>query len=241
MNEAGHAKNVANFASYISIVNTLGAAYDPPVAQIEVNALQFRRTAFEAAINAVTPKASAETLALNDRQSVFESLSPLVTRIANAAAVSVNDQLFSNDLRTVARKLQGRRATPKQKDDPSTPDVDESKLGGSSSQMSFDSRIEHFGELLDLLEQSGSYNPNESELQLTTLKALLDDMKAKNSSAVNAVNQARAARIARDEILYNDTDGIIALANLIKKYVKSLHGAQSPQYKQLTALKFRKP
>ncbi|HEY0461307.1 MAG TPA: hypothetical protein VGC97_19380 [Pyrinomonadaceae bacterium] len=66
-------------------------------------------------------------------------------------------------------------------------------------------------------------------------------MKAKNTAAVVAVNEARAARIARDETLYNDTDGIIALANLVKKYTKSIFGTNSPQYKQLTALIFRKP
>lgn len=241
MNEAGHAKNVANFASYISIATTFGTVYKPPVSQIEIAAMQSRLTDFETARNAVIPKASAETLALNARQEVFERLGPLVTRIVSAAAVSVNDQLFSNDLRTIARKLQGRRAKAKVKDDPSTPDIDESKQSISASQMSFDNRIDHFEELINLLQSSGLYNPNEADLQISALETMLNDMKAKNTTAVNAVNEARAARIARDEVLYNDTDGIIALANLVKKYVKSLFGAQSPQYKQLTALKFRKP
>jgi hypothetical protein len=107
--------------------------------------------------------------------------------------------------------------------------------------MSFDSRIANFEEIINLLASSGSYKPNEDDLKISALETFLADMKAKNAAAVNAVNEARAARIARDRTLYNDADGIIALANLVKKYVKSLFGAQSPQYKQLTALKFRKP
>lgn len=214
--------------------------YNPPVSQIAIAALQAKHTSFQAALNAVTPKASAETIALNARQAAFDPLSSLVTRVVNAAAVSINDQLFSNDLRTIARKLQGRRASAKVADDPSTPE-DESKQSVSASQMSFDSRIANFEELINLLIASGSYNPNESDLTIAALKAMLADMKAKNTAAVNAVNEARAARIARDQVLYNDTDGIIALANLVKKYVKSLFGANSPQYKQLTALQFRKP
>lgn len=241
MNESGHAKNIANFASYISIVTTFGAAYKTPVPSITVAAMQTNLTNFETAKNSVTPKSSAETIALNERQAVFDPLSPLVTRIVNAAAVSVNDRLFSNDLRTIARKLQGRRASAKTDDDPATPGIDESKQGNSASQMSFDNRIANFEELVNLLTTSGSYTPNESELQITALEAMLADLKAKNTAAVNAVNQARAARIARDELLYNDTNGIIDLANLVKKYVKSLFGATSPQYKQLTALKFKKP
>ena len=240
MNESGHAKNIANFASYISIVTTFGG-YKPPVPQIEIAALEARRTAFQAALDTVTPKASAETIALNARQEVFELLTPLVRRVVNAAAVSVNDQLFSNDLRTIARKILGKSAAKKPADDPLTPDVDESKQGISSSQMSFDNRIANFAELINLLESSGLYNPNESDLTITALQSFLADMQAKNTAAVNAVNEARAARIARDAVLYNDTDGIIALANLVKKYVKALFGVSSPQYKQLTALKFKKP
>ena len=241
MNEAGHAKNIANFANCISIVTTFGTAYKPPVPLIEIPQMQAKLTDFEAAKDAVTPKASAETIAVNERQAVFEQLSRLITRIVAAAEVSAGDQLFSNDLRTVARKAQGRRATAKVKDDPATPDVDESKQSISASQMSFDSRIANFEELINLLTTSGSYNPNEDDLKISALEAFLDDMKAKNTAAVIAQNEARAARIARNAVLYNDAGGIIPLANLVKKYVKSLFGASSPQYKQLTALKFRKP
>lgn len=241
MNEAGHSKNVANFANYISIVTTFGTSYKPSSQLIEIISMQSSLTAFEAAIDSVTPKASTEMLALNDRQAAFEPLRSLVTRIVNAAAVSINDQLFSNDLRTIARKLQGRRASEKKEDDPATPDIDESLQSISASQLSFDNRIANFEELIDLLTTVGSYSPNESELQIPTLEAMLNDMKAKNTAAVTAINQARAARIARDQVLYNDTDGIIALTNLVKKYVKSLFGATSPQYLQLVALKFKKP
>ena len=68
---------------------------------------------------------------------------------------------------------------------------------------------------------------------------MLADMQAKNAAAATASIQAANARTARNQVLYNDENGIIALANLVKKYVKSVFGADSPQYKQLTALKFK--
>lgn len=241
MNEAGHAKNIANFSNYISIVTTFGGLYKPPIPVIEIAALQARLADFQAARDAVTPKASVEIIAFNARLEVFDSLSELVTRIVSAAAVGVNDQLFSNDLRTIARKLQGRRAKAKVIDDPLTPDVDESKQSISASQMSYDNRIANFAELINLLTTSGLYNPNEDDLKIPALEALLAEMQAKNTAVITAVSEARAARINRDAVLYNDTDGIIALANLVKQYVKSLFGARSPQYRQLTALRFKKP
>lgn len=241
MSETGHSKNVAQFAQLVSIVSGFGVNYKPSNLSIELTKLQNKLTTSQSSITAVEPLDSAETLVINDRQTAFAPLSSLVTRVVNAAAVSVNDQLFSNDLRTIARKLQGKRATPKVKDDPLTPDVDESKQSISASQMSYDNRVANFSAFITLLESSGSYSPNETALQTATLKTMLTDLQAKNTAVVNASTAAKTSRIARDEVLYNDTNGIVTLANLVKKYVKSVFGADSPQYKQLTALKFKKP
>lgn len=241
MSETGHSKNVAQFAQLVSIVSGFGVNYKPSNLSIGLTKLQNKLTTSQSSITAVEPLDSAETLVINDRQTAFAPLSSLVTRVVNAAAVSVNDQLFSNDLRTIARKLQGKRATPKVKDDPLTPDVDESKQSISASQMSYDNRVANFSAFITLLESSGSYSPNETALQTATLKTMLTDLQAKNTAVVNASTAAKTSRIARDEVLYNDTNGIVTLANLVKKYVKSVFGADSPQYKQLTALKFKKP
>ena len=70
---------------------------------------------------------------------------------------------------------------------------------------------------------------------------MLTGMQTTNTAAVTAVAEARTARAARDEELYNDTDGIQVLADLVKKYVKSVFGTDSPQYRQLQALKIKKP
>jgi len=114
--------------------------------------------------------------------------------------------------------------------------------------------IAHFSQLLSIVNSlDGSYNPSNPLILKTNLQAKSTafqsavtaveplEIEAKNTAVINASTAARAARIARDALLYNDTDCILALANLVKKYVKSVFGADSPQYKQLTALKFKKP
>lgn len=240
MSEQGHVKNIVNFERYIQYINGYGAAYDPSNAAIELVNLKAKKTEFEAAIDAVAPKASAETLAVNERQTAFEDLQKLAPRILAAADAATADQLFSDDLRTVTRKLQGRRAAPKPKDNPNTADIDESKQTASSSQMSYDNQIAHFAELIELLKANAGYNPNEAELKTAALETRLADLEAKNNAVITATAEARTARTARDEVLYNDTDGVKALADLIKKYVKSLYGPSSPQLKQLQALTIKK-
>jgi hypothetical protein len=49
------------------------------------------------------------------------------------------------------------------------------------------------------------------------------------------------ARIARDKALYAETTGVLDVAQDVKQYVKSLFGATSPQYKQVSGLKFNRP
>ena len=241
MSEQGHIKNVANFGRYISYVIGYGAAYVPINPVIELPKLQTRQTAFQTVIDAVTPKASAETLAVNARQAAFDDLQKLAPRILAAADAATADQLFSNDLRSIVRKLQGRRAAPKAKDNPLTPDVDESKQTASSAQMSYDNQIGFFAELIGLLKANAAYNPNEADLKISALEARLADLEAKNQAAITTVAEARTARNNRDAVLYDNPEGVKELADLIKKYVKSLYGASSPQLKQLQALKFKKP
>lgn len=49
------------------------------------------------------------------------------------------------------------------------------------------------------------------------------------------------ARIVRNDSLYADETGLCDIAAMVKKYVKSLFGADSPEYAQISGLEFRKP
>ena len=122
MSEQGHVKNVANFGRYISYIIGYGAVYTPSNPLIKLDELQAKQTDFQAAIDFVKPKSAAETLAVNERQVVHDDLQKLAPRLLAAADASTADQLFSKDVRAIVRKLQGRRAAPKIKDDPNTPE-----------------------------------------------------------------------------------------------------------------------
>jgi len=240
MSETGHAKNVINFSKAISIVSGLGSAYNPNNPLIALTNLQTKLTALQNVFETVVPLDSAQTLAINERGAIFEPLPKLVTRISNAAAVSINDPLFADNLRTIVRKLQGRRAPekPVEETDPTNPE--EPKQRNKTSQLGFDDRVANFFELITLLKTQGGYNPNEPELKITALETMLAEMATKNTNVVEATVAVQNARIVRNQVFYNKTDGVVALMDLVKKYVKSVFGATSPQYKQLSVLKFKK-
>ena len=147
------------------------------------------------------------------------------------------------DAKTINRKIQGSRKggnntpTPSEPPNPDEPQPD----GTSVSQQSYDSLIENFARLVDLVSSEPTYTPNEVELQVATLTALVTDLRAKNTAVINANTALSNARLSRNITLYKEKTGLVDVAGEVKKYVKSVFGATSPQYKQISKIKFTKP
>lgn len=240
--ETGHAKNVANFEDLISFCTGYGASYNPSKASIKLPALATKRTAAVNALAAVNTNLPPWINAVNAREIVFEPISKLATRILNAVASSDVPKQIIGDVKTIIRKLQGKRASPKKDDkvdDPATPQ-DESAKSISASQMSFDNRIESMDKLIQLLTSQAGYTPNEADLTVAALTTLYGNMQTTNTAVVNAYTPLSNARIDRNKILYDDVTGLVKVAGDVKAYVKSVFGGTSPQYKQVSKLKFAK-
>ena len=101
--------------------------------------------------------------------------------------------------------------------------------------------MDHFAQLIALLTAEPKYLPNENELKVATLNTQIADMRTKNTAVINALTAVSNARINRDKLLYGDLTGMVDTAMAVKQYVKSLFGAKSPQYKQVSGLRFTRP
>lgn len=239
--ETGHATNVANFEDLISFCTGYGAAYNPSKAALQLTALNQQLAAAQAALQAVKTAKTAYDNATNAREIAFKPLKPLCTKIINALAATDAVQQTIDDARTILNKIQGRRAKAVE-----VPDAAALAAGtepvktSSTSQQSFDKLIDHTQQLAELLTAEPNYLPNENELKTATLSAMLTDLRARNTSVINAVTAVSNARIARDQVLYGETTGVTDTAMAIKQYVKSIFGATSPQFKQVSGLRFNK-
>lgn len=242
ISETGHAKNVANFEDLISFCTGYGPIYNPNNALIKLPALNTINTNAKSSITAVNAVLPAWKNAVSSREIVFIPLSKLVTRIINSLSASNVSKQTIDEVKTYARKLQGKRASdklPPVPDDINTP-VDESQHSISASQMSFDNRIDNLDKLIQLLASITGYAPNENDLKVASLTTLLADMRTKNTSAINTLTPLSNARISRNNVLYTTVTGLVDIAGEVKKYIKSVFGATSPQYRQVSRLKFTK-
>ena len=239
--ETGHAKNVANFDDLISFALGYGATFNPSKASLKVTALQTLSTSAKAAINAVNAALPAYSNAVAARETGFEPLSKLITRVMNALKATDTTEQVDESARTLVRKIQGSRATAKKTDEEKKALAAEGKETKeiSSSQMSYDSRLDNFDKLIKLLTSVTLYAPNEADLKVTALTTVYNDLKAKNAAVVNATTPLSNARISRNDILYKANTGLVDIALDTKTYIKSLYGATSPQYKQISKLDFK--
>jgi hypothetical protein len=105
--------------------------------------------------------------------------------------------------------------------------------------MSYDSRLNNFDKLIKLLSSVALYVPNEKELTVAALTTMYNDLKIKNSDVITASTPLSNARIIRNEILYKENTGLVDIALDTKSYIKSLFGATSPLFKQVSKLEFR--
>ena len=243
--ETGHAKNISNFEDLISFCIAYGTIYNPANSNITITALQAKHSAALADIQAVKNAKTALDNATNAREIVFAPCRVLATRVINALAAVSPSKLTIEDAKTINRKIQGKRSKAIKKgkpaDTPTPPDdsiIPEDNTI-SASQQSYDSLIDHFAKLIETLAAEPLYVPNETDLNVTGLNTLLSNMKTANTGVINAITVYSNARIVRDKSLYDASTGLVNTALDVKKYIKSIVGSASPEYKQVSKIKFR--
>lgn len=236
VSETGHAKNIAHFQDLISFCQGYGIIYNPSKESLKIAELQSKyQSTFEKLNVAKMHKVSFDN-ATNTRRIEFETLKSLATKIVNAFIVSGADNLAISDLKSINKKIQG---TVSKKDKATGESAPETARTISTSQQSYDRMIDHFANLIQVLEQNAFYNPNENELKLASLQTKIQSMQMANINLINAYTQYSNAMIQRNQELYDAVTGLTQTAKGVKQYVKSVFGANSPQYNQINSLEFK--
>ena len=236
--EVGHAKNVANFQDLIEFVIGYGATYNPSKNSLKLPQLIALKDNAQAKLNDVITKNTIYNNKVNERMVAFSNLKSFSTRLVNALQTTDATNETINNAKTFNRKMQGKKASTTQTPtDPNAP----APATISTSQQSYDQLIQHLTGLKSVLETEPSYTPNEVELQIATIDSKIEDLSVKNTAVATAYTNISNSRISRNETLYTSENGIYETASEVKKYIKSVFGASSPQYNQVSGIKFSKP
>jgi hypothetical protein len=235
--ETGHAKNVANFQSLIAFVTAYGASYNPSKNALKLPQLTALATAVQASLADTVTKNTAFNNKVNERAVAFKNLKPLATRLVNALQITDATSQKVDDAKGFNQKLQGTKS--KKTETLSDPNAVAPKTI-STSQQSYDQQIQHLAGLISVLKSETTYLPNEADLKVASITTKQTDLTAKNNAVATAYASISNSRIARNTLLYKEETGLLDIAADVKKYIKSIYGATSPQFAQVKGLKFRK-
>jgi hypothetical protein len=239
--ETGHAVNAGNFSRLVFYAEEAGTKYNPPDQAISIVSLKNKDQKQLTAISDFHVGASPWIKAVNEREQAMKPVNKLMTKVKNLVSVcNVNEQ-FIKDVTSFVKKIQGVRATPKIKTEPSDPNspTDESIKQISASQLGIDQKMDHIKGLVELLKVEPNYTPNETELTIGAIETVLNDLRAKNDAVSAAKPVLEFARINRNKEMYTDPGNGADLATKVKKYFKAVYGADSEEYHKVAKLKFR--
>ena len=231
--EVGHAKNVANLQKLTEQV-TVYTLYNPPVENLTLVSLQALYTTASTKLTEVEDKRLANKNAIALRQTAFENLKPTCTKIINHLEILGLQQGTIDQAKSLNRLIQGgqkKTTTPPEegKEIPKTI---------STSRQSYTQQAENFGILLQLLATISTYAPNEDDLKLVNLNTYKDTLVSSTQSVDQTEAELNLKLIERDQLLYADGTGLYSIAQNVKKYVKSLYGATSPEYANVSDIEF---
>ncbi|MCE3228935.1 MAG: hypothetical protein K0S32_3486 [Bacteroidetes bacterium] len=249
-NDSAHGTNVANFEDLISYVTSYGGSYNPSVPGITLTQLGIMQANGSQAHNtAITSKAAAKDTERN-RKLTFNELNVLSSKLIAALQACGTNAAILKAARAIDAKIKGRtkltkadagkQKTNTNETNSENPEAQTKTKKHSTRQTTFDNKVDHLANYISLLGTVPGYNPNETELQISTLNAFHGTLKNANTSVIATKTNYSNALINRDEILYKDITGLVDIALAVKSYVKSVYGPKSPQYKQVAKLQFKK-
>jgi hypothetical protein len=231
--EVGNNKNVANFNTLAQILEEMGTLYNPSNANICLASLHPIQVTLATAVNNLNEKKPIYTNAVADREIAMALMRVKTSRILNAfKSVNVSEKDKANATALV-RKIRGDRRRAKV--NPDTADANTI----STAQLSYDSRIANIDVLIAFISSHSEYNPNESDIKITSLQTSNQELKNFTQTVNSAGSTLITARKERNDILYNNTENVIAIAREVKSYLKSLGDNGKPYYKAVVRLQFK--
>ena len=228
--ESGYARLRGNFKLLVEGVRDFDNDYNPSHISLKLSsleALNSRAADILITLNGVLP---AFNNARIERQEKFKDLNVFITRIVGAAK---GCRLSDAELKNVnhwVKKIRGVRITP----------ISENMATISTSQQSFDMKLDFLDKFVAELEHLPGYVPNELDLRGDSLRNHYNGLVLLNNRVKELTFPVSTARHERDIIFFAPVTGLTDTALAVKEYVKSINGTKDARYQKIKKLSFPK-
>jgi hypothetical protein len=240
-----HLSNLANFGKLISIIISFGLRYIPTRVVLQLLSLQAVYPKAKVVVENAheTDVAMHKTIAI--RKAAYDAISILITKVISALRASDTADEVKLNAAAIVRKIRGTHLKSKtvaaavSSTTAAVGATAVSKKPGVNTERGFNDQLVNIDKLIKLLSGIPNYTPSEADLTIVALTATYNDLVDKNNAVYNATIANDTAKIARYELCYNPKTGMVDIALAVKDYVKSIYGASSPQYKEVSKLVFK--
>jgi hypothetical protein len=233
-----HVKNAEAFSRLVDFCTGYGGTYNPGRQSLHIEVLVAQLSATRQAMQQVITAKAAFDNEVNFRKQVFDRLRPLVSSVLRTLEASGATPEKLEDARAFARPITGYSSRRVK-----LPVVDGQPVKPTSSnqQHAYVSKADAFANLIQAVASEPLYQPNEPQLGVSALTAVLHQLTEANQRVSLARVSWSNARIVRNEAMYHSSQSLLTLLRAVKKYVRSLFGLNSEQYAQVKVLRFTKP
>ncbi|MEZ4974547.1 MAG: hypothetical protein R2820_14635 [Cyclobacteriaceae bacterium] len=239
-----HVKNVDGYSRLVDVCTGYGGRFNPGHSTLQLKAMRALLKEAQSSLHIVKQTKTDYNNVTNEREILFEEIRKRVTPILRMLKSSGATAQTMADANRYARLIQGRVKSrppvPSAESDEQQESAEKSIRQRLYTQQSFVSRAEHFGWLIQTVESQTGYQPNEPELQVGSLRVLLNEALASIDKVAKAYVAWANARIKRNKVLYTADDAMYGNAQAVKAYVSAVFGTQSEEYQELTRISFTK-
>ncbi len=241
INETGNAKNVALFGDMVSACTVLGPGYNPSRPALTLQGMNALLTEGQTVLSNINEGTAQLKMLRKEREIAFLGLSPLVTRSMDALKSFGVNELVIEGAKSLAFKIKGFRISEKMTDEQLQSLSADTPVPTyiSASQMSFDNRLNNFDAYIKYLALVPEDQPNETEIQILSLSEFFLHLKSVNDHVIDAANAVEAQRVLRNLVIYRPVDGMVDVSLAVKKYVRSVWGFGSEQYKIVSGISLK--
>lgn len=235
--EATIGSNITSLGKLITKYTDMGVAYNPSRDDLKLPALILLKTTAADAHKAYGEAELAYGLIAAERKNAFAPLDRLITRCLNGFQNSDALDEIKDRAKAKADKIRGiDTSAPPPPPAPGEEPADDY----STAQQSYGMIAENFGLFIEILASEPTYLPNNDDIKVPALEALLATMLVKNTAVEAPYVTWKNALKLRDKIFFEEKNGLVDRGQASKKYILSEFGTGSPEHDAVKGVRFRR-
>ncbi len=217
--ESEHVRNLASFDVLIAKIMALGKYYNPTKGGIQLEALGIVSQNAKVAIANVHALTNQHIYTVNVREEAFNSLKLLNKQLYNELRLTTNINETEIYMLVGSGKIMYNQF---------------------ASQQRYDFLLDNFCKIIKLLKADLLCLPDRTELKLNKLEEFYAVLCLKNNEVKRTNALLSNACLIRNEVMYREVNGLVALSAAAKMYIKYHFGWESTQFKQVAKLMIKK-